>query len=294
MHPLNDELELATAVILASEDWAKDFSLAPVQHAAMIKNAAKMQRFVLQHFSDLNRLTNSFIDWYAYSLAVNEQRSALKADANIQAYDVNVVVHQDQLDQNDQQFIKLVFDTVANTISLGSDSMEEQYGIPIGLTDTSTIIQNLTSDQLANLVGMKVDKDTGLITPNPNPAMSIDETTRSRIVQSIKTSIQLGENQREAAARLENIILDSDRADMIAYTETVRAYAEGRSAYASQSNATGKYWSDSNAIDICSDNTAEGTIPIDADFVSGDPYEPAHPNCKCITTYVYGDVQFDS
>ena len=77
MHPLNDELELATAVILASEDWAKDFSLAPVQHAAMIKNAAKMQRFVLQHFSDLNRLTNSFIDWYAYSLAVNEQRSAL-------------------------------------------------------------------------------------------------------------------------------------------------------------------------------------------------------------------------
>jgi len=293
MSILEDELEKATRVILAAEDWAKDFSKAPVQHAAMIKNAARMQRLVLTHFRDIAQQMNSFIDWYAYARAVIEQKSALKA-SNIQAYDVNVVINQDQLNQQDQAFIKIVFDTVANTIALGAESAETEYGIPVGLTDVSTIIQNLTTDQLANLVGMKVDKTTGLITPNPDPAFSIDETTRSRIAQSIKTSIQLGENQQEAASRLANVIIDTDRADMIAYTETVRAYAEGRAAYADQSNATGKYWSDSNAIDICSDNTAQGTIPVGDDFISGDPYEPAHPNCRCITTYVYGDVQFDS
>lgn len=289
-----DELERLNASILAAEDWADPYSKAPKQHAAMIKQAAKMQRQTLVYLRDLAKQSSSFVDWYAYSRAVIEQKHALSAvkAAGIQAYNVNVVVNQNVVDQQDQAFIKLVFDTVLTATTLGADSMEEEVGMQIGLSSTSALMQDLTTDQLANLVGMKVDKSSGLIVPNPNAAYNIDETTRSKIAQSIKTSIQLGENQQQAAERLSKIIADPIRADMIAYTETVRAYAQGRAAYAQQSNAVGKHWYDSNAIDICADNTAQGWLPIGADFISGDPNEPAHPNCRCITIYSYdpGDL----
>lgn len=284
-----EELELISAAVLASEEWADGYTLAPKQHASLIKQSAHMQRLVLVHLRELAKDVPRFIDWYAYSRAVIEQKQAMKA-TGIQAYDVNVVINQDALDQNDQDFIKIVFDTIATVQSLGVESMVVEHGMPIGITSTSNIIQELTTSQLANLVGMKVDKASGNIIPNPNPVYSIDETTRTRIAQSIKTSVRLGEDQQAAAKRLEGIIADSARADMIAYTETVRAYGEGRKLYAKQSDATGKYWSDRNATDICADNSGEGVIPIDDDFVSGDPNEPAHPRCQCIVMYTYGDI----
>lgn len=290
--PLEHELELTTRAVLAAEDWAPGYAKAPDQHAALIKQTARMQILVMRYLRQLAKEAPKLVNWFEYSSAVYEQQRAFQADG-LQAYNVQVIINNDAVSQQDQQFIKVVFDTVATVISLGVDSMETEFKSPIGLNSTSSIIQQLTTKQLANLVGMRVQKD-GTIVPNPKPEFNIDETTRSRIAQSIKTSIQLGEDQSQAVKRLTSVIADPERADMIAHTEMVRAYAQGRAIYAKQSNATGKYWSDSNAIDICADNTAEGIIPIDADFVSGDPNEPAHPNCKCIVTYVYGDQGFDS
>ncbi len=287
-----DEIERSSAAILASEDWAAGYSKAPTQHAAMIKNAAKMQRQVMVYLRGLAKNANQLINWHDYSAALFEQQRAIQTSA-VQAYDVNVVVNNDAISQQDQTFIKIVFDTVASTIALGADSMETEYGLPIGIDSTSALIQDLTTDQLANLVGMQLDKNTGLIVPNPNPAYNIDQTTRGRINQSIKTSIRLGESHQQAVDRLMEVITDPARADMIAYTETVRAYAEGRRAYADQSNATGKYWSDVGAIDICADNTDQGIIPIGELFVSGDDNEPAHVHCRCITTYVYGVTEIN-
>lgn len=287
MTPLERELELATRAVLAAEDWAPEYAKAPEQHALLIKQSARLQVLVLRYLRGLAKDAPKLVNWYEYSVAVAEQQRAFLADG-LQAYNINVVVNNDAVSQQDQQLIKIVFDTLATVMAAGSDSMETEHGMPIGLTSTSSIIQNLTTKQLANLVGMKVSKD-GTIVPNPNAAYNIDETTRAKIAQSIKTSIRLGEDHTQAVKRLQNVIADANRADMIAYTETVRAYAEGRKTYARQSGATGKYNSDSNAIDICADNTAQGIIPIDADFVSGDPNEPFHVRCKCITTYVYGD-----
>jgi hypothetical protein len=289
-------LEDLSRGILASEDWAPGYRNAPKQHAAMIKQGAHLHRLLIEHFKQVAKDIPSGIDWYNYQRAVIEQQRAMQADANIQAYDVNVIINKDQVNAHDQQFIKVVFDTVASVIELGAESGLEEYGfaLPVGLTSTSAIVQELTTEQLAHLVGMRIDKQTGLITPNPNPRYSIDETTRSRIVNSIKTSIRLGENQKQAAARLFDVVADSARADMIAHTETVRAYAEGRHAYGEQSGAKGKAWNDANATDICADNTMQGIIPIDANFVSGDPYEPAHPHCKCLTVLIYGDdIKYD-
>lgn len=298
MKEIEHELEIASRVILASEDWAKGYSDAPDQHAQLIRNTAKLHRQLMVYFRDLSHKVPEMVDWYAYARAVIEQRAAMKATANIRAYDVNVIVNQDAANQEDQTFIKIIFDTVASTTVLGVETMLLEHGalpasqLPLALSTTSEIIQDLTTQQLANLVGMKLDKDTGLITRNFNPAMNIDETTRDKIANSIKTSIQQGEDHKAAVSRLQDTIADTKRADMIARTETVRAYASGRSLYAKQSGATGKYNTDSNAVDICADNSAQGVIPINEDFLSGDPNEPFHPNCRCQVVYVYGEQNF--
>lgn len=284
MKALERELELTTRAILAAEDWAPSYSKAPEQHAALIKSTAKINRQLITYFRDLVKEVPLFVDWFAYSRAVIEQQRAIHA-SNVEAYDVNVIVNNDALDQQDQTFIKVIFDSLVVTTNLGVESMVVEHKMPIGLTRTSSIIQQLTTNQLANLVGMKVDKATGTIRPNPNAAMNIDETTRDKIAQSIKTSINLGENQTAARERLMKVIADPKRADMIARTETVRAYATGRAEYAKQAGLAVKHWYDSNATDVCADNTAEGWIKASEDFMSGDPFEPAHPNCKCQVIY---------
>lgn len=301
IEPLEHELELVSRAVLAAEDWAPAYANAPEQHAALIKQTARMQLLVMRCFRSLAKDAAKLVNWFEYSSAVFEQQRAMalkatvkadesdnSSDNSIEAYNVNVVINNDAVSQQDQQFIKVVFDTIATVQGLGVDSMEVERKSPIGLSSTSSIIQQLTTKQLANLVGMKVNKD-GTIVPNPKAEYNIDETTRARIAQSIKTSIRLGEDHQQALKRLQAVIADPERADMIAHTETVRAYAQGRAIYARQSGATGKYWSDSNATDICADNAAQGVIPIDADFIGGAPNEPQHPNCKCIVVYVYGD-----
>jgi len=296
MKAIERELELTTRALLAAnqaagEDWAAEYARAPKQHAELIKLTAKMHRQVFTYLRELAKQAPQFVNWFEYHSAVFEQQRQMSVvSSEVEAYNVNVVVKNDNVSQSDQQFIKVVFDTVAATIATGAESMVVEHGRPpIGLTTTSVTIQNLTTEQLANLVGMKVvdkNKPTEHVIPNPNPAYNIDETTRTRIANSIKTSIRLGENQEQAVKRLQQVIADPARADMIAYTETVRAYATGRATYAQQSGAVAKHWYDSNAIDICSDNTAEGWIPMGADFVSGDPNEPAHPNCLIEGTVV--------
>lgn len=298
MRAIDRELELATRALLAAEEWAEPYQLAPTQHAELIKLSAKMERLALVYFRNLSRMAPELVNWYHYSTAVfNQQRSMgiMSADNNSQnatpapGYDINIVINHDAVAQQDQAFIKIMFDTVAVVTNTGVESMVvEHKAPPIGINSTSELIQDLTTDQLANLVGMKVI-DKGLptehIIPNPNPKFSIDDTTRNRIANSVKTSIKLGENQPQAVKRLQKVIADADRADMIARTEAVRAYAQGRALYAQQAGLGAKHWYDSNATDICSDNTAEGWIPTAADFLSGDPNEPAHPNCKCVTRY---------
>jgi hypothetical protein len=270
--------EQTQGLILAAEDWSPDYMQIPDQHAQLIKLMAKLELQILRYFKDLSGKIDEVIRWENYDLMVK-------------AYDVNVFVNENGLDQSDTQFIKVVFDTLATVTALGAESAHVQFGkpYPINMTSRDEIIQNMTTDQIGALIGKKIDPTSGLLIDNPNAAYNIDQTTRTRIANSIKTSINLGESRQEATDRLQTIIADRNRAAMIARTETVRAFAAGRHQFGRVSGATGKQWSDSNATDDCADNTAQGIIAIDQDFLSGDPYEPAHINCKCLTRLVYAD-----
>lgn len=122
-------------------------------------------------------------------------------------------------------------------------------------------------------------------------ATDITNTTANRVKQSVLRSITLGENQAEATKRLSKIINNPKRAAMIAHTETVRAYTEGKLLTAERVGAQYKVWRDGQkgACAICSKLNGIA-IPVNKEFalLSGGSVKgsPAHPNCRCLTKIV--------
>jgi hypothetical protein len=68
---------------------------------------------------------------------------------------------------------------------------------------------------------------------------------------------------------------------MIARTETADALEQAFMDRSKAMGVTGKEWITHDPCPICEENGAEGVVPIDHIFSSGDERPPAHPNCRC-------------
>jgi hypothetical protein len=273
----NRNFEIASASVLASEDWAPGYYDAPTEFGKLLRLTGRLERQTLAHFKELAGNMDRFIHWGSYHTAVH-------------AFDVDVIVDDVALTLQEAGFLQIVFDTVASMGAAGAQAAERTLpGIPLGLDSTSTLIQQLTTENLANMVGKKIDKATGQLIDNPKKGIAITDTTRDRIAQSIKTSVRLGEKQADAAERLRKTIANPARAALIAETEAVNAFGGGRRTYAVNSGATGHKWNRNTAgrEDACSKNAAQGTIPISERFQSGHSSGAAHPRCKCNVSYTY-------
>jgi SPP1 gp7 family putative phage head morphogenesis protein len=83
--------------------------------------------------------------------------------------------------------------------------------------------------------------------------------------------------------------LISDRAQTIAQTEMGRALEEGAFVNAKNGGNTHKVWitvGDNDVSEECEACQAEGPIPIDAKFSSGNMTPPNHPRCRCSVSYL--------
>ena len=118
-------------------------------------------------------------------------------------------------------------------------------------------------------------------------AGQITKTTIKRILKSLALSIDLGENMSAAAIRFAKIFDDPRRAAVIAHTESVRAFTEGRLEVGRRVGADRKQWDATlNACKICQPMDGE-IVKINKQFKkAGDGVSrdapPAHPNCRCI------------
>lgn len=85
------------------------------------------------------------------------------------------------------------------------------------------------------------------------------------------------------AVKDEYVGFSSVRAGMIAQTEMNAAYNVGRKSLANDLDFNEKWWScdGPNPCEQCLANQAQGWIPIDEDFESGDDLAPSHPGCYC-------------
>jgi hypothetical protein len=117
-------------------------------------------------------------------------------------------------------------------------------------------------------------------------AKLIEESTKERIKESLITSMKNGLDVHQAAAELQNVVDDPYRAEMIARTEEVQAYSEGRQAVGDELGAQSKVWDNgqSGACVSCEDLDGE-EVPWDDVFPGGDfddvDSPPLHPNCYC-------------
>ena len=84
-------------------------------------------------------------------------------------------------------------------------------------------------------------------------------------------------------------------AERLARTETAKGYSEGNLEAYRQLDIQMKKWitaGDDLVDEDCLANEADGEIPIEATFTSGDSAAPVHPNCRCdVLPVVIGDIK---
>lgn len=132
---------------------------------------------------------------------------------------------------------------------------------------------------MSQAVNWARDYGAGLVT-------NMDIETRSRLAQVISDGIQ---NKRGVEGisrdlRKEFTDMSKTRADMISQTETNNALSQAAMDKMQEMGVDGKEWvvvGDDLVCEICNGNEADGVIPIDQPFSSGDMQPAGHVNCRC-------------
>lgn len=114
----------------------------------------------------------------------------------------------------------------------------------------------------------------------------LGDSTRLLIRSTIAEALENGWSVPELSDVLQsNYAFSPDRADTIADTELRTAINQGElRSWKASGVVIGKEWllsNDEGVCDICEGNAAQGTIPLDDDFESGEDAPPGHPNCRC-------------
>jgi SPP1 gp7 family putative phage head morphogenesis protein len=113
---------------------------------------------------------------------------------------------------------------------------------------------------------------------------AVASTRMDELAQAIFDAVQRGEGPGALVADIEHILLVPSRAEMIAQTEITRIQSAAAWQRYKDQGVTQKKWitaADGRVCPVCRANEEQGPIATDALFVSGDPYPPGHPRCRC-------------
>lgn len=112
----------------------------------------------------------------------------------------------------------------------------------------------------------------------------LDETTLEALQDAISTGIEerLGVDGLGRLIRSTVMDMTVKRAQVIATTEMNRAFSTAALEKMAGIGIEFKRWFPvDDPCPVCEDNEAEGAIPVNQVFSSGDDAPPAHPNCRC-------------
>ena len=121
-------------------------------------------------------------------------------------------------------------------------------------------------------------------------AKRMTETTQARVRVAVGRWIRESEDLPALAARLEPVLVNRSRAEMVAVTEVTRAYAEANALVWRESGVIERIrWHTANdeivrACPVCWP-LHKRTAPLDVGF-AGYKWPPAHPRCRCWITPV--------
>lgn len=283
MDPVEREAVRLTAQLAATEQWPEIYSRTPEQHAQLLKQEAELQLILTKFFKNMQQKADTFVNWDQYHAQLARSHNHLSRDSL--DYNVQVIVNDQQIDDNSGNFVKLTLTTVHNIMDTAQVASALLYKRP-ELASGSAALQALSTNQVAKLVGKKV-QDDGSIIENPNKEYDVLDTVRNDIAQAVKTSLGLGETTPEATARIAQILQPVKRAELIAQTESVNAYSASVLNFGIQTKAVGKEWVTAGATDICATYAALSPVPIGDDFAPGVSGPTAHPRCRCALRLIY-------
>ena len=113
----------------------------------------------------------------------------------------------------------------------------------------------------------------------------INRTTLDRIgtilAKGLKEGITPADMARQMRSDIDDLLDDSERALMIAQTETSRAVSIASRELYQESGVELVEWLVADPCDTCQENADVSPIGIGETFPSGDTEPPAHPNCVC-------------
>jgi hypothetical protein len=155
---------------------------------------------------------------------------------------------------------------------------------------------------------MKFDKETTFSLTNPRAVAwmrknggsvdyirGIQDTTKESLKGLISQGLDNGWSYNQTAKEIRKLFdgpITTKRAQLIAVTESARAYEAGNRAFADTLVDDGiqieKQWvtsHDDRVSDGCETNELDGWIPIDQPHTSGDQEPPRFPGCRCYEAY---------
>lgn len=276
---VDDEIERQDVIIKAAEKWSPQYQKHRDTFKRLLKLEARFEHDLRRYLRDYARRSSAYFNWYEYE----RLRYRIHAAGE---FEINVLIEDGPINNEEGFLIQVLYTPIEEGVTLGGMAGEYITKREIGVSQTSEYVQDTAKRLVAQLVGKRVDEN-GILVDNPKAKYRITESIRKDIRQSIATSLNLGESQTDAKARVERVIRNPKRAEIIARTETVNAYQEGLLTMGRQSGAVGKQWQTVNYTDVCGENASQGIIRINDRFVSGHTAPAAHPNCRCALVLIY-------
>lgn len=256
-------LDEAFSMYLAANDqrgepWQADYKKYDDLFKRLLQVEARTQRKVYETLKDFSNRTDVLVNWTEYEYKAIKNRAATMPPPNSGAWQEfrNVLA-------------ELLFAQLAPAFGVGSQYQMRDAKLNLDFSENSEPAIKWLRNHVAELV------------------RNVTDTTRKRINQSLAQSISAGLERSDAARALVPLIKDEYRAEVIAHTESVRAFSQGRiQTLTNLGIPSFKTWRNTfDPCEICIDLSRHPAIPIDQDFDSSYIGQidapPAHPWCRC-------------
>lgn len=258
LQELSDQLYTIYGSALPGEDFNKQYKKYPKLYKALVKADISLEKTMRSYLKDLANRIDMKVQWQEYNKRLYKASETIKGDTFTNNIDW----------QGEVVSLSVTFQgELSDVFGYGMADAQTELGVDAGLT-----IKESSAINWLRKYTFKLAKD-------------ITDTTKNQLHEALMQSLANNEDQIAATNRLNEVIDNPYRAAMIAHTEAIRAYAQGKLATGQEIGAQFKIWRNGQpgAEEICAE-LDNAVVPIDETFDSMlGPLDapPAHPNCRC-------------
>jgi SPP1 gp7 family putative phage head morphogenesis protein len=238
------------------EAFHKVYKKYPDIFRQLIKADVTLEKAVRGYFKGLTESVNSKINWPLYQTRIHTASEIFRASTED-------FIDADWEDET-LTLRTIITPAMQAAILAGGQMTQLDTSIDVGWSATSAPALDFLNKYSLKLAG------------------DLTATTLDNVKSSLALSMSLGESMDQASSRLSDVIDNDYRAAMIAHTESVRAFSEGRTQVGKEIGADRKQWSaTADACPVCAELDGQ-VVGIDETFDDGEDSPPDHPNCRCL------------